>query len=149
MEITYYEDIELHKKSILGEYYVDKEEMMEFAKKWDAKPFHVDEELAKSYPNGGLFAPLTYTLSVISQLSSISDRYLVAHIAALELERVQVLTPVRPGDQLVITEEYTEKRESRTHPDRGLIRIRCEVKNQNDEICLRASSLVMVAKRPA
>lgn len=149
MEIVYYEDIELHQKSIRGEHYVDKEEMIEFAKKWDARPFHIDEESAKSHPSGGLFAPLTYTMSVMSRLASISERYIIAHLAALELERVQIVNPVRPGDQLTVTEEYVDKRESSTHPDRGILRTLVEVKNQNDELCLSAISLTLVAKRPA
>lgn len=148
MGIIYYEDIELHQKVRIGEYYVDKEEMIEFAKKWDAKPFHVDEELAKSYPSCGLIAPLTYTLSIMSRLSAISERPIIAHLAALDVERIQIINPVRPGDQLTLIEEYIDKRESRTRPDCGILRILGEVKNQNDELCLSAVSLCMVSKRP-
>jgi acyl dehydratase len=149
MEIVYYEDIELHKRISIGEYYVDKEEMIEFSKKWDAKPFHIDEELAKSYPTGGLIAPLTYTLSIISRLGSISERAIIAFLAILEMERFQILNPVRPGDRLIVTEEHLDKRESRTRPDRGIVRILNEVKNQNGELCVSVVSVVLVSKRPA
>ncbi len=148
MKIIYYEDIELNKKTIIGEYLVDKEEMIEFAKKWDAKPFHVDEELAKSYPAGGLTAPLTYTLSIVSRLGSLSERFRIAALAIMEMERAQILNPVRPGDKLVVTEEHLEKRESRTRPDRGILHTRNEVKNQNDELCVSIVSVILVAKRP-
>jgi len=149
LEIVYYEDIELHKKVSIGEHYVDKEEMVEFSKKWDAKPFHVDEELAKSYPVGGLIAPLTYTLSVISRLGSISERARVAFLAILEMERFQIFNPVRPGDRLVVTEEHLDKRESRTNSDRGIVRTRNEVNNQNGQVCVSVVSVALVAKRPA
>ncbi len=148
METVYYEDVKLNHKISIGEYYVDKEEMIEFAKKWDAKPFHIDEELAKSYPNGGLFAPLTYTMAIVSRLGSISERSLIAYIAGLELERVQIANPVRPGDRLIVTEEHLDKRESHTHPDRGIVRTLTEVKNQNDELCIDILSLALVSKRP-
>jgi acyl dehydratase len=65
LEVLYYEDIKLNHKISIGEYYVDKEEMIEFAKKWDARPFHIDEESAKSHPNGGLFVPLIYTMAIV------------------------------------------------------------------------------------
>lgn len=148
MEILYYEDLELHKKQKVGDYYVDKDEMIEFAKKWDAKPFHIDEELAKSYPSGGLIAPLTYTMSIMSRLGSISERPVLAYLAALEIERLQIVTPVRPGDQLFITEEYIGKRESRNRPDCGILRILYEVRNQNDDVCISSVFLSLVAKRP-
>ncbi len=148
MEIIYYEDIELHKKVSIGEYYVDKEEMIEFSKKWDAKPFHIDEELAKSYPTGGLIAPLTYTLSVISRLGSISERDRIAFLALLEMERFQIRNPVRPGDRLAVTEEHLDKRESRNHPARGIVRSVNEVTNQKGELCLSVVSVALVAKRP-
>ena len=148
MEIVYYEDIELRHKINIGEYYVDKEEMIEFSKKWDAKPFHVDEELAKSYPTGGLIAPLTYTLSIISRLGSITEKARIAFLAIVEMERARILNPVRPGDQLVVTEEHIDKRESRTRPDRGIVRTINEVRNQNDDLCVSIVSLALVSKRP-
>jgi acyl dehydratase len=123
--------------------------MVEFSRKWDAKPFHIDEELAKYYPVGGLIAPLTYTLSVISRLGSISERARIAFLAILEMERCQILNPVRPGDQLTVTEEHLDKRESRTNSDRGIIRTRNEVNNQDGQVCVIVVSVALVAKRPA
>jgi acyl dehydratase len=148
LEIVYYEDLEPRKKLKVGDYHVDKEEMIEFAKKWDAKPFHIDEDLAKSYPSGGLIAPLTYIMSIMSRLGSISERPVLAYLAALEIERLQIVTPVRPGDQLFITEEYIDKRQSRNRSDCGIIRILYEVKNQNDDLCISSVFLSLVAKRP-
>lgn len=148
MEVVYYEDIELNHKISIGEYYVDKEEMIEFAKKWDARPFHIDEESAKSHPNGGMFAPLIYTMAIVTRLRSTRESYLIAYVAGLGFEQVQVFNPVRPGDRLVVTEEQLDKRESSTNPARGIVRTLNEVKNQNDEPCVSIVSLALVAKRP-
>ncbi|MFC1925680.1 MaoC/PaaZ C-terminal domain-containing protein [Chloroflexota bacterium] len=148
MGLVYYEDIELNHKISIGEYYVDKEEMIEFSKKWDVRPFHIDEESAKSHPNGGLFAPLTYTMAIVTRLRSIRETPLIAYLAGLGFEKVQVFKPVRPGDRLVVTEEQLEKRKSRTNPARGIVRTLNEVKNQNDELCVSLVSLALVSKRP-
>ena len=43
MEIEYYEDIELHQKIVVGEYTANRDEMIEFAKKWGPQPYHIDE----------------------------------------------------------------------------------------------------------
>ena len=148
MEIVYYEDIELNQKIILGEYYVDKEAMIEFAKQWDVRPFHIDEELAKSYPAGGLFAPLIYTMAIVSRLRSIYEKSSIVYLAGLKVEEVQTFIPVYPGDRLFVTEEQLDKWESRTRPDRGILRTLNEVKNQNNELCISQVSLALVAKRP-
>lgn len=148
METIYYEDIKLNHKISIGEYYVDKEEMIEFSKKWDARSFHIDEESAKFHPTGGLFAPLIYTMCIVTRLSSTSENSLIAYLAGLGMEGVQIVNPVRPGDRLVVTEEHTDKRESRTSPDRGIVRILNEVKNQNDELCVSMVSVALVSKRP-
>lgn len=148
MEIVYYEDVELHQSSIVGEYYVDKEEMLEFAKKWDRQPFHIDEELAQSYPFGGLIASSSYTMAIVSRVASIAERPRMAILAGLEYERVQIPNPVRPDDQLVVTAEHIDKRESKTKPDRGIVRTLVEVKNKNDELVFSAVGVSLVAKRP-
>ncbi len=149
MEIIYYEDIELNQKLCIGDYYVDKEEMVEFAKKWDAMPFHIDEELAKSYPFGGLIASSIYTLAVTHRLNIMTKQPRLAVLAGLGYEGIQTPNPVRPGDQLVLTKEYIDKRESRTDADRGIVHILIEVKNQNNELCLSTVGVALVAKRPA
>jgi acyl dehydratase len=41
--------------------------------------------------------------------------------------------PVRPGDELRVTSEILEVRESKSRPDRGSIRMRATTLNQNDE----------------
>lgn len=149
LEIIYFEDIELNKKTGIGEHYVDKEKMVGFSREWDAKPFHVDEELAKTYPVGGLIAPLTYTLSVISRLGAISERARIAFLAILEMESCRIFNPVRPGDQLLVTEEHLEKRESSANSGRGIVRTRNEIKNQDGQVCVSVVSVALVAKRPA
>jgi len=143
----YYEDVELNKKILLGEHYVDKEEMIEYAEKWDSMPFHIDEEFAQSTPFGGLIAPATYTLAVTRRLNSMSNQPRLAMLVGMGYETIQLPNPVRPGDNLVVTEEYIEKRESQTKNGQGIVRKLVEVKNQNDEICLSAVAVVLVNKR--
>ncbi len=48
MEITYFEDIPLNEKETVGQYTVTKEEMVDFARKWDPLPMHIDEHAAES-----------------------------------------------------------------------------------------------------
>jgi len=147
LELIYYEDVELHRKISIGEHYVDRNEMIEYAKKWDPMPFHVDAELAKSYPFGGLIAPATYTLAVTRRLSTMSEKPRLAMLVGMGYEEIRLPNPVRPGDKLVVTEEYIEKRESQTNQKCGIIHKLIEVKNHSDEVCLSAVATVLVFKR--
>ena len=147
MELLYFEDIEIGEKKVLGEHYVDKDEIIEFAKKWDPQPFHVDEEMAKTHPFGGLIASANYTLCIITLLAQMQETPDVANLGLLEYERVKILNPVRPGDQLTVLAEHIDKRESQTKPDRGILRTLVEVRNQNDELNLSYIAVVMIAKR--
>ncbi len=148
MKIEYYEDIELHQKIVVGEYIADKGEMIEFAKKWDPQPFHIDEEAARSYPNGQLTASSGYTLGISTLLLARMESHRVAVLANLEYEHTKLPMAVIPEDHLTMTIEHLEKRESQSNPRRGIVRTLMEVKNQNDEVVLNYVGVALVAKRP-
>ncbi len=147
MELVYYDDIELYKKEILGDYLVEQEEAVEFAEKWDPQVFHIDEEVAKSLPTNGLIVSAVYTLSVITRLG-VTKGTQMANLAGLGLENVRFPIPIRPGDRITISGQFIEKRESKSRPDAGIVRSATEVKNQNGEICFTLESVNLVAKRP-
>ena len=146
MEMVYYDDIELHKSEILGDYLVDKEEAVEFAKKWDPQLFHIDEEAAKSLPTKGLIVSAVYTLAVITRLGVMKGTQMV-NLAGLGLENVRFPIPIRPGDHITVSAQVIEKRESKNRPDAGIVRSAIEVKNQNGQICFTLESINLVAKR--
>ena len=147
MELVYYEDIQLNEKETLGDYLVDPDEAVEFAKKWDPQLFHIDEEAAKSFPTNGLIVSAVYTLAVITRLG-VTKGIQMANLAGLGLENVRFPIPVRPGDRITISGQFIEKRESKSRPDAGIVRYATEVKNQNGEICFTLESVNLVAKRP-
>jgi len=148
LEFAYFEDIVIGEKKVMGEHFVDKDEMLEFARKWDSQPFHVDEEIAKSYPAGGLTASSNYTMCVVTKVATKKEDPVVASLGLLEYERVKILTPVRPGDILKVCVERLDKRKSKTKPDRGILRSLVEVRNQHDELNLSYIAKVMVKRTP-
>jgi acyl dehydratase len=148
MEIEYYEDLILNKQRIVGTYTAVKEEMLEFARKWDPQPYHLDEEVARSYPSGGLTAPSGYTLGITTLLLARMSPPRVAILANLEYERTKLPIAVRAGDELTMTMEHLEKRQSQSRPDCGIVRTLMEVKNQHRKLVLSYVGVGLVAKRP-
>ena len=146
MALRHFEDILLHNKEILGEYIVDKEEVIEFAKKWDPQPFHIDDKAAKQYPYGGIIAPNGYTMSVITYIAAKSDLKM-ATIGLLGYDELRFPNPARPGDRLTITSECIEKRESQSNPNHGIVRTIVEIINQKGERVLTSKSTFIVARQ--
>jgi acyl dehydratase len=58
-------------------------------------------------------------------------------------------TPVRPGDELNLEVTILDKRESKSSPDRGVMRNQIHLRNQKREIALQCIGSVLVARRPA
>ena len=66
--MKYYEDIEVGDTDEFGEYHVTKEEIIEFASKYDPQPFHTDEEAAKDSAFGELVASGWHTAAICMRL---------------------------------------------------------------------------------
>jgi acyl dehydratase len=95
-------------------------EMVDYARRYDPWPFHVDAEAAKQMPFGGLVASAGYTFSLWCQSVHTIIRTPEAEWAFLggyELH-VKLLQPVRPGDHLRLKVTVGRKRLA-SRPGRG------------------------------
>nr|WP_225121621.1 MaoC/PaaZ C-terminal domain-containing protein [Bradyrhizobium sp. BRP22] len=62
MTSGYFEDVEVGDSQKAGPYSVSKEEIIQFAKRYDPRPFHIDEAAAARSVFGGLSASAAHTL---------------------------------------------------------------------------------------
>lgn len=148
MNIMYFEDIQVGQKIFKSiTYKVEKEEIIEFARRWDTRYFHVDEKAAESSVFGGLVACSAHIFSILSWFGTHGERR-TASMAALGFDEVHMRRPVRPGDSLSCCFTYLEKRESKSKPDRGIVRTSASLSNQQNVEVFSAVVLSMVAKRP-
>jgi acyl dehydratase len=110
------------------------EDIKRFAREYDPQPYHTDEEAAKTTPFGGLIASGWQTCGVMMRL--MCDGYLVESscVGSPGLEELRWLKPVRPGDALRLRVEVLEQTPSQKTPDRGTVKFRWEMLNQNDEV---------------
>jgi len=124
------------------------DELLEFAHKYDPQPIHIDPAYAKAGQFGGLIASGWHTSALMMRL--LADNYLskVASLASPGVDELRWPNPVRPGDRLLLRATIMEARESRSKPDRGVVRTRAEMLNQNGDVVLSLVAVNMVAKRP-
>ena len=138
---TYYEDIETGDTEEYGEREVTKQEMMEFAEKYDPQPFHIDEEAARESFFGELIASGWFTASVVMRMTvehGIDDR---ASMGALGVGDLRWHRPVYPGDTLSVRDEVVEKepRDEKT----GIVRYEKEVLNQDGKVVMSMEPMVL------
>src|SRR5690348_15905958 len=146
---VYWKDLSVGKVIDLGARAVPKEEVLEFARLYDPQPFHTDEAAAQKSIYGGLIASGWHTCAMMMRL--LYDG-LLKHAASLGspgVEKVQWLKPVRPGDRLRARMTIIEARASTSKPDRGIIKSKWEVYNQNDELVMMMEGMGMYRRRAA
>lgn len=124
-----------------------KEEIVEFASRYDPQYFHVDEEAARRSPYGGLIASGWHTVGICMRL--ICDRYLLRTVSygSPGVDHLRWLLPVRPGDRLRMKMIVLEAKISRSKPDRGSVLHRWEVFNQDGELVMTMEGWGIVARR--
>jgi acyl dehydratase len=70
-------------------------------------------------------------------------------LAGLGWDELRLPIPVRPGDELDLEVVVLERRESKSSPDRGIVRNQMRLRNQKRETVLQCVNTVLVARRPA
>jgi acyl dehydratase len=129
---------------------VEREEVLDFARKYDPQPFHLDDEAAAANPVfGRLAASGWHTAAMAMRMTAdhwagIGGRTI---LGGAGIEDLAWLTPVYPGDVIRCELEVIETRASRSKPDRGIVKSRLTVFNQYDEPVMRQTSVVMVARQ--
>jgi acyl dehydratase len=126
---------------------VTEAEILEFARRFDPQPIHIDPEFAAAGPFGGLIASGWHTASMMMRL--FADHYLsgVASLASPGIDELRWPAPVRPGDQLRLRTTIMEARLSRSKPDRGLVRTRGELLNSGDQTVLSLVAMNLLGRR--
>lgn len=146
MAPCYFEDLLPGWVAHSGPCVVSEAEIMEFGRRFDPRPFHTDLVAARDSVFGGLVAPGCLVFALRSRLVNQLDPPL-AYLAGLGLENMDLPHPVRPGDQLSLSLQCLERRESQSRADAGIVRLANTLSNQRGEVVLAMVAKVMVAKR--
>jgi acyl dehydratase len=144
----YFEEVEVGAISTAGPYLVSKDEIIHFATQYDPVPRHIDEDAAARSIFGGLTASGAHTFAMLILLTGrLQPRNQT--LAGLGWDELKLPNAVRPGDELDLEVKVLEKRESKSRPDRGIVRRRVLLRNQKREIVLECFASVLIARRPA
>jgi acyl dehydratase len=148
MPDLHFEDFESGQVYELGTRLVTESEIVAFAREWDPQPFHTDPEAAKESVFGGLIASGWQTGAMWMRMY-VDTMLGTAARGSPGIEELRWLVPVRPDDTLSGRLTVLEVTPSATRPDRGTIRIRGEMVNQDGVVVMSMTSRGHFGRRPA
>jgi acyl dehydratase len=148
--MIHFEDLVVGAQTDFGSYHVTREEVLDFARKYDPQPFHLSDEAAAKTHFGRIAASgwhtAAMTMAVIARAVVDQEQ---AGLGSPGIDELRWLKPVYPGDTLHVRGEILEKTPSRSKPDIGSFRTRTTVTNQHNVPVMTFVSIVLIRRRPA
>src|SRR5678816_960289 len=131
--MRYFEDLEIGAETYFGSYEVTREEVLEFARKYDPQPFHLSDEAAAKTHFGRLAASGWHTCAMTM---AVIARHVVedeqAGLGSPGIDELRWLKPIYPGDTLQERAKIVKTRPSQSKPHIGSYRSDTIVTNQDD-----------------
>jgi acyl dehydratase len=147
--MIYFEDMHVGSERVFGYYDVTREEVLEFARKYDPQPFHLSDEAAARTHFGRIAASgwhtCAMTMAVIAR-AVVDDKQ--AGLGSPGVDELRWLKPVYPGDRITVRGKIVDKTPSRSKPEIGSVRTETTVTNQDDVPVMRFTSIVLMRRRP-
>lgn len=146
--MQYFEDIVVGSRQSFGHYEVTRDEVIEFASRYDPQPFHLDDEAAAATHFGRLSASGWHTCAMtMAMLVGNLKANREAGLGSPGIDQLRWLKPVFPGDTLRCESEVLEKRRSQSRREMGLVKSRLTVFNQDDKPVMQMVSNGLISVR--
>lgn len=146
--LVYFEDLEVGSSAAFGRYEVTREEVIDFASKYDPQPFHLSDEAAAQTHFGRISASGWHTCAMVMRMlvDNITERK-QAGLGSPGLDELRWLRPVYPGDTLRVETALIDKTPSRSRPEMGSFRSEVKVFNQDDVLVATMKSIGLIRRR--
>lgn len=148
MSERYFDDFEVGERFVSRGVTFSEGQIIDFALVYDPQPFHIDKEAARESHYGGLIASGFQTLALAWRMMSQENLLTACSMGSPGIDELRWLKPVRPGDTVRTEVVVREKRPSESKPDRGVLMMAYELKNQDGEPVLSFSLIHLVRRRP-
>ena len=113
----------------------------------NSQPLHLNEDFASQTIFGKRIVNGIFTLGLVVGLT-VSELTEGTVVANLGYERVVHPNPVFHGDTIYVETEVLEKRESRSHADRGIVRLKHIGRKPDGTIVCEVERTVLFLKKP-
>lgn len=146
--MLYFEDLEIGSTQKFGHYEVTREEVMEFAGKYDPQAFHLDDDAAAATHFGRLSASGWHTCAMtMAMMVENMKVHKQAGLGSPGVDQLRWKKPVYPGDTLRVETTLLEKRRSKSRPDMGIFKSSGRTINQDGDVVLEMISNGLIKVR--
>lgn len=125
---------------------VTTEQIIAFARDNDPQPMHTDEEAARAGPFGGVIASGWQIAALSLRVFVQAGGYGKTPMVGMGVDELRWRKPVKGGDVLTVEREVIEVTRSASQPDRGMVRTKVTVRNQDGDAVM---TLVSMGRVPA
>lgn len=149
--MIWFEDMPVGRIDLFGQVEVTREEVLEFAGKYDPQPFHLDDEAAAANPLFGRLAASGWHTACLGMRMTVDYWASLGSgvLAGAGVEELRWLKPVFPGDRLRCESEVVEARPSASRPEIGIVSKRLTIFNQDDVAVMSQTATVIMRRRPS
>lgn len=144
--LYFLDDLTVGQRFNSATYELTEDKLIAFASEYDPQPFHLDKAAAEATLFKGLAASGWHTAAITMKLLNAGGAPLAGGIIGAG-GQVEWPRPTRPGDVLRVVSEVMEIIPSRSKPQQGIAVIRCETRNQNDEVLQILTAKLIVPRR--
>jgi acyl dehydratase len=145
--MSHFEDFTVGDRKRFGRYEVTRDEVLDFARRYDPQPFHLDDDAAAATHFGRLAASGWHTAAMMMAMTVAAmpseDN---GSLGAAGIDELRWLKPVHPGDVLRIETEVIETTPSRSKPI-GIVRTQVTVLNQHDDPVMTLKPIALFRRR--
>jgi acyl dehydratase len=140
------EDVYVGQRFTSAPHLVDADQIKAFAAEFDPQPFHLSEEGAAGTLFQSLAASGWHTMAIT--MSLLVDSVPLARGIIGAGAEVSWPKPTRPGMALQLFTEFVDIRPSRSKPDRAIVTMRAETRDQTGDVVQLTIGKLVVFKRP-
>lgn len=121
-------------------------EIIAFATQFDPQPMHMDPAAAAEGRFGGLIASGWHVASRVMREYVDAAYFGATPMLGLSIDDLRWLRPVRPGDTLTARREILAVTPSQSRPDRGAVKTKTWVRNQDGDMVMTFENLMQLPK---
>ena len=144
--MIFLEDLVVGQRFTAGPIQVTAEAIKGFAAEYDPQPFHLDEDAAATHPVfGGLAASGWHTAAMAMRMTVQALGHFGWGVVGGGGD-LQWVRPVRPGDTLKARREILAVTPSQSRPDRGTVKTKTWVSNQDGDVVMSFENLMQLPK---
>lgn len=142
------DDLHVGQRFVSPSHALSADEIKAFAEQYDPQPFHLDEQAAKDTFFAGLAASGWHVAAITMKLLVAGGAPIAGGVIGAGGE-IAWPRPTRPGDVLHVESEVVEITPSRSRPNRGMVTMRNETRNQRGETAQLFTAKLVVHRRAA